>query len=65
MNVKELRMYLDELEAINGDIDEVEVLYRHGYDSDPEKIKVLEEDLFEQDNETLKSIAIVTCTKEN
>ena len=60
MKVKELRDYLNELESDHGDIDDVVVYYRHNYDSDLRVLKFLEEDLFEKDNKTLYSVALLT-----
>tara|TARA_R100000458_G_C8255007_1_gene231247 strand:+ start:849 stop:1046 length:198 start_codon:yes stop_codon:yes gene_type:complete len=64
MNVKQLRTHLDKLEADHGDIDDVVVYYRHSYDSDPRDCEVVEEDLFEEDNKTLYSIAILTISED-
>ena len=64
MNVKELKQAIEEMEKTHGNMDNVEILYRAGYNSDPRTIKVIEEDLFKKDNSTLDTIVFVTCTED-
>lgn len=64
MNVKQLRTHLNELESVHGNIDDVVLYYRHSHDSDVSDCEVVEEDLFEEDNKTLHSIAILTISDE-
>ena len=64
MNIKELKQAIEKMEEVHGNMDEVKVLYRDGYDSDPVKIEACEEDRFKKDNSTLDTIVLVTCTKD-
>ena len=64
MNIKELKQAIEKMEEVHGNMDEVKVLYRDGYDSDPVKIAACEEDRFKKHNSTLDTIVLVTCTKD-
>jgi hypothetical protein len=57
MTIKDLKNTIKILENINGNIDNVEINFRHNDDSDIHNINYIEEDLFdEKTNNTLTSI---------
>ena len=64
MNIKELKQAIEQMEEIHGNMDDVKVLYRDGYDSDPVTIVACEEDRFKEDNARPDTIVLVTCTKD-
>jgi len=61
MNAKALLQFLTELEKQGNDLRLINVLYRENFDSDVQEINFLEEDLYdEQSNSVLQSIVLLT-----
>jgi hypothetical protein len=65
MNALTLLNKLIDLQNEGHDLEKIEVNYRHDYDSDVVAIEDLEEDLFdEQTNSILESVVLVSDTTE-
>lgn len=61
MNAKALLQFLTELEKQGNDLRLINVLYRENFDSDVQEINFVEEDLYdEQSNSVLQSIVLLT-----
>ena len=61
MNAKALLQFLSELEKQGNDLRLINVLYREDFDSDVQEINFVEEDLYdEQSNSVLQSIVLLT-----
>jgi hypothetical protein len=61
MNAKALLQFLNELEKQGNDLRLINVLYREDFDSDVQEINFVEEDLYdEQSNSVLQSIVLLT-----
>jgi hypothetical protein len=61
MNAKALLQFLTELEKQGNDLRLIHVLYREDFDSDVQEINFVEEDLYdEQSNSVLQSIVLLT-----
>jgi hypothetical protein len=61
MNAKALLQFLTELEKQGNDLRLINVLYREDFDSDVQEINFVEEDLYdEQSNSVLQSIVLLT-----
>lgn len=61
MNAKALLQFLTELEKQGNDLKLINVLYREDFDSDVQEINFVEEDLYdEQSNSVLQSIVLLT-----
>jgi hypothetical protein len=61
MNAKALLQFLNELEKQGNDLKLINVLYREDFDSDVQEINFVEEDLYdEQSNSVLQSIVLLT-----
>ena len=65
LTAKKLLNYLQKLESNGVDLNKVVVNYRHNRDSDVEKVRVVEEDLFDaKTNNILESLVFLTDTSE-
>jgi hypothetical protein len=61
MNAKALLQFLTELQKQGNDLRLINVLYREDFDSDVQEINFVEEDLYdEQSNSVLQSIVLLT-----
>lgn len=61
MKAKALLQFLTELEKQGNDLRLINVLYREDFDSDVQEINFVEEDLYdEQSNSVLQSIVLLT-----
>ena len=61
MNAQELFDWLTDMKADGVNLSKVDVLYRYDYDSDVERIRAIDEDLFDGiTNNELTSIVLIT-----
>ena len=61
LTAKKLLSYLQKLETNGVDLSNVATNYRHNRNSDVEKVRVVEEDLFDaKTNNVLESIVLIT-----
>jgi hypothetical protein len=61
LTAQELFDFLKDLEEQGLDLNKIDVNYRHDYDSDVEEVRNVDEDLYDEvDNSTLTSICLVT-----
>jgi hypothetical protein len=64
MTILQLKQAITELENNHGNIDNVTINFRWGYDSDIHVCNFVEEDLYKEDNKTLDSICFLNNTEE-